>query len=103
MVRNAENALRAAGYTLVLNKAINPQERFLTVQKGQQWLAMTTSQANEYPMYQFTSLLVKEMEQEMQANADAWIDRSTRAPEWPVYGINFHTGKSIIRRDSDLY
>lgn len=43
----------------------------------------------------------KDMEQKLEANADAWYDELGRSGRVAVYGINFDTGKASLRADSE--
>jgi outer membrane protein OmpA-like peptidoglycan-associated protein len=69
--------------------------------KGSQWLGIRTSQSNEFPTYIQTAILLKAMEQEMEATAEGLgseIDKSGRVA---VYGIQFDTGKATIKPESE--
>lgn len=50
-----------------------------------------TSQWNEFPTYELTGVLVKEMAQEMTASAQAMSDAIARSGRLDVYGITFAT------------
>src|SRR6185295_8799866 len=68
----------------------------LTVQKGAQWIFMQTNNFNEFPTYELTTVLVKEMEQEMSASAQAMSDAIAKSGKLDVYGITFATGQAAI-------
>jgi outer membrane protein OmpA-like peptidoglycan-associated protein len=101
VVRNAETALKASGYKIVFQGTESPRERQLTANAGNQWVAITTTQANEFPLYTVTVAKVKAMTQEMEASADAWISKINETGRVAVYGIHFDTGKATISPDSE--
>ena len=71
------------------------------MRKGSQWLSIRTDQANEFPVYTQTAVLMKAMEQEMEATAEGLgseIDKSGRVA---VYGIQFDSGKATIKPESE--
>ncbi|MBI3208712.1 MAG: OmpA family protein [Candidatus Solibacter usitatus] len=101
IVRNAENALKKAGFSTVTRFG-NGEYHHLTMQKGAQWLGISTDAFGEFPAYTQTAILVKEMQQEMEANAEAFgseIDKSGRVA---IYGIQFDTGKATIKAESAM-
>jgi outer membrane protein OmpA-like peptidoglycan-associated protein len=51
--------------------------------------------------YELTTVKQKQMEQVMTANADGWAQQINQSGRVSVYGINFDTGKSTIRPDSE--
>jgi outer membrane protein OmpA-like peptidoglycan-associated protein len=69
----------------------------MTAQKGLQWVKLyVVSDA-----YELTAIKEKQMEQVMTANADGWAQQINQSGRVSVYGINFDTGKSTIRPDSE--
>lgn len=100
--RNTESALRKAGYTVV-HSGRHESDEFpaVTVYKGAQWIAVQTSMFNEFPTYQVTTVLVKEMAQEMAASAQAMSDAIAKSGKLDVYGITFATGQATITAASD--
>ena len=73
----------------------------VTAQKGAQWIQVQTAQFNEFPTYEQTAVLVKEMAQEMSASAQAMSDAIAKSGKLDVYGITFATGQATITPASD--
>ena len=86
-MRNAEAALKKAGYQIVysLSKSSEP---WVLGRKGAQWLSVETYMANENPRYVAVSVLEKAMEVEMTATAEAWA-RARRLDRARVLGPLF--------------
>lgn len=102
LLRNTEAALRKAGYTVVFSGRHEADEfPAVTARNGAQWIAVQTSMFNEFPTYRMTTVLVKEMAQEMSASAQAMSDAITRSGRLDVYGITFATGQATITPASD--
>jgi outer membrane protein OmpA-like peptidoglycan-associated protein len=102
LLRNAQAALTRAGYkTIFSGKHVGLDEPALTVQKGAQWVFVQTSDFNHYPTYELTTVLVKEMAQEMSASAQAMSDAIANSGKLDVYGITFATGQATITPASD--
>lgn len=102
LVRNAEAALKKSGYTVVFSgRHANHDNPAVTAQKGAQWIMVQTSAFNEFPTYEQTAVLVKEMPQEMSATAQAMSDAITKSGKLDVYGITFATGQAAISPASD--
>jgi OOP family OmpA-OmpF porin len=100
--RNTEAALKKSGYTIVFSgKHQNHDNPVVTAQKGAQWIQVQTSQWNEFPTYEQTAVLVKEMAQEMSASAQAMSDAIAKSGKLDVYGITFATGQATITPASD--
>jgi OOP family OmpA-OmpF porin len=100
--RNAEAALKKSGYTIVFSgKHENADTPAVTAQKGAQWIHIQTSQFNEFPTYEQTAVLVKEMAQEMSATALAMSEAIAKSGKLDVYGITFATGQAAITPASD--
>lgn len=76
-------------------------EYMLTVRKGEQWLGVEFSNFNEYPQYRQTAVLVKDMEQEVVADASALAAEIEKSGSVAVYGITFDTGKATINPQSE--
>src|ERR1035437_7882889 len=96
--RNTETALKNAGFKILYTDVYAGGARFsMTAQKGSQWVKLyVVSDA-----YELTSIKQKQMEQVMTANADGWAQQINQSGRVSVYGINFDTGKSTIRPDSE--
>lgn len=95
--RNAENALRAAGFNVVFTDRYFTRRFYLTAQKGPVWAYVAADGSN----YELVSVKTKEMEQVMEAGADGWIKQINQTGRVSIYGINFDTGKATIRPDSE--
>lgn len=101
VARNAEAALRAAGYTIVFSAKNTDDDLVVTAQKGAQWVQVRTEGWNEFTGYRLAAALVKGMAQEMTASADQMAGEIKRSGRVAVYGINFDTGKAALRPDSE--
>lgn len=102
LVRNAEGALRKAGYTPVFSgKHENHDFPAVTMRKGSQWISVQTSMFNEFPAYELTAVLEKAMAQEISASAQAMSDAIAKSGKLDVYGITFATGQATITPASD--
>lgn len=100
--RNLEAALLKAGYKTIYSGRHEGHERAsITVQKGAQWIFVQLDDFNELPTYQQTTVLVKEMAQEMSASAQAMSDAIAKSGKLDVYGITFATGQATITPQSD--
>jgi OOP family OmpA-OmpF porin len=101
IARNAENALRGAGFTVVFSGKNLDGSSAVTAQKGAQWVDVQTENYNEFTAYQQTTLKVQGMAQEMTATAEGLAAEIGKTGRVAVYGINFDTGKATIRPGSD--
>lgn len=102
IMRNAQAALKKAGYTVVV--AGTPQSHaypVVSVRKGNQWFMLETNMFNEFPTYRQTAVRVEEMVQEMAAGAQAMADAIAETGKLDVYGITFATGQATISPESD--
>jgi outer membrane protein OmpA-like peptidoglycan-associated protein len=100
--RNAEAALRKSGYTIIYSGK-HPELDYpvVTAQKGAQWISVQTSNFNEFATYEQTTVLVKEMAQELTATAQAMSDAIAKSGKLDVYGITFATGQATITPTSN--
>lgn len=102
IMRNAQAALKKAGYTMVVAGTPESHEfPVVTVRKGNQWFMLETSMFNEFPTYRQTAVVVQEMVQEMTAGAQAMADAIAESGKLDVYGITFATGQATISPESD--
>jgi OOP family OmpA-OmpF porin len=102
LLRNAEAAMKKAGYTIVFSgKHESHDFPAVTGQKGAQWLSVQTGMFNEFPIYTQSGVLVKAMAQEMSASAQAMSDAIAKSGRLDVYGITFATGQAAITPASD--
>jgi outer membrane protein OmpA-like peptidoglycan-associated protein len=97
--RNAEAALRQAGFQFVFVGKDAWNNLAVTARKGAQWVFVRLNPSNT--QYTVTAVLVKEMTQEMTANAEGLAAEIEKSGRVAVYGINFDTGKATIRPDSE--
>ncbi len=96
--RNAEAALKAAGYKIHFVDVYANTRFTVTAQSGPQWVSVYAENGN----YTLTTVKAKELEQEMQATgADGWAQQINQTGRVSIYGINFDTGKATIRPDSE--
>jgi outer membrane protein OmpA-like peptidoglycan-associated protein len=104
LVRNAEGALRKAGYTIVFSGKVEAgDEPGVTAHKAAQWVQVAGDSSYAAPAggYVVTAVRTKEMAQEMIATAEGLAAEIGKSGRVAVYGINFDTGKSTIKPDSD--
>ena len=98
--RNAEQALRSAGYTVDFTGYDVP-EHYVTSHKGPQWVAVVASEMSGDSSYVLTTVLTQAMQQEMTSDASAWADEINKTGHAEVYGIEFDTGKASIKPASE--
>jgi OmpA-OmpF porin, OOP family len=96
VVRNAETALRQAGYTIEFSGTYDGDPG-LTARKGAQWILVTTGSDR----YWVTTVKAKEMAQEMQATAEVMANDISATGHFAVYGIYFDTDKAEIKPESE--
>ncbi len=94
---NVQGALTAAGYELTFKSAYFTTRYWATGKKGNLWVAVYAENAH----YVLTTVKVKELEQVIEASADAWADQLNRNGRVSVYGIQFDTGKATLRLESE--
>lgn len=99
--RNMETALKKAGFTMVTSGKNEDDLYLVTAQKGAQWLELRFGNFNEYPTYKQTAVLVKDMDQEVVADASAMAAEVEKTGSVAVYGITFDTGKATIGAESE--
>lgn len=96
--RNTEAALKNAGFNILYTEVYAGGARFyMTAKKGGQWVKLSVVS----DAYELTAVKEKQMEQVMTANADGWAQQINQSGRVSLYGINFDTGKSTIRPDSE--
>jgi outer membrane protein OmpA-like peptidoglycan-associated protein len=99
IVRNAENALKAAGFTTIYSgKGMNEAPAY-SARKGGVWVDIQT-QNNGGQTYTETIARTKEMEQQMVASAESMEAEITKTGSCSIYGILFDTGKATIKPES---
>lgn len=99
--RNAEAALKAAGFTSVYSGRNENDLPMTAARKGAQWVEVTTEPYNEFTSYRQKAVLVKAMTQDMQADASTMAAEVVKSGSVAVYGINFDTGKATLQPGSD--
>ena len=99
--RNAETALKAAGYEVVFSGKSWHDTRIVTAQKDARWVQVKVEPWNEYTSYELTSVVVKGLAQEMEATADQMAAEIARTGHVAVHGITFDTGSANIKPASD--
>ncbi len=95
LVRNAEQALKAAGFTIRF-QVDGSNWAGVTGQKGPQWVYVGSRNGQ----YTLTAVKAKALDVAMQANADGWAQQIEQTGRATIYGINFDTAKATIRPDS---
>jgi OmpA-OmpF porin, OOP family len=98
--RNAEGALKAAGFLLDFSGYDVP-EHYVTAHKGGQWVAVVASEVTGDSAYVVTTVLTEAMKQEMTSDAAAWAAEINQTGQAAVYGIEFDTGKASLKADSE--
>lgn len=98
--RNAEQALRSAGYTVDFTGYDVP-EHYVTAHKGPQWVAVVASEMSGDSSYVLTTVLTQAMQQEMTSDASAWAAEINKTGHAEVYGIEFDTGKATLKPASE--
>lgn len=90
--RNFEAALKTAGFAIDYEESPN----IITAHKGSTWYMLD----NKGTYYYQTIVTVKEMAQEVTADASSLSDEINRSGHVAVYGIHFDTGKATLQEDS---
>jgi len=98
--RNAEQALKAAGYTLDFSGYDVP-DHYVTAHKGAQWVAVMAAEMTDECDYDVTTVLTEAMKQEMTSDASAWAAEIGKTGHAAVYGIEFDTGKATLKPASE--
>ncbi len=96
VVRNAETALKQAGYTIEFSGNFQGDPG-LTARKGNQWILVTTGSDR----YWVDTIKTKEMAQEMLATAEQMSGDISAAGHVAVYGIYFDVDKADIKPESE--
>jgi outer membrane protein OmpA-like peptidoglycan-associated protein len=100
IARNAEAALKAAGFTTVFSGKDEFEAPAFTARKGGLWASIhARGNANETTYIQ-TVVRTQEMEQQMVASAESMEAEIGKSGYCSIYGINFDTGKATIKSDS---
>lgn len=91
--RNFQTALKTAGFTI--DYANSPEQ--LVGHKGATWIFID----NRGTYYNQTIVTVKEMQQEVTADASSLASEIEKSGHVAIYGIHFDTGKAAILPDSE--
>lgn len=92
LFRNFESAFQSGGFHVDYEDKPNR----ITAHKGNTWILMDLKGA----FYYQTIVTVKEMKQEVTADASSLADEINKSGHVAIYGIHFETGKSAIQPDS---
>ena len=98
--RNAEGALKGAGYAIDLTGYDVPTH-YVTAHKGAQWVAVQANEMTDACTYDVTTVLTEEMKQEMTSNADIWADEIAKTGHAAVYGIEFDIAKATLKPEAE--
>ncbi|HSP13743.1 MAG TPA: OmpA family protein [Thermoanaerobaculia bacterium] len=101
IARNAESALKAAGFGVVYSGKNEFGRPTLTVRKGNVWLNVNITGQDTMSYYEQTIVRTKEMEQQMVSSLEAMEADINSTGTCSVYGILFDTGKSTIKAGSE--
>jgi outer membrane protein OmpA-like peptidoglycan-associated protein len=91
--RNFETALKQAGFKIVYEQS----PAVITANKGDTWYMLD----NKGGYYYQTIVTVKQMAQEVTADASTIADELNKSGHIALYGIHFDTGKAMILPDSE--
>jgi OOP family OmpA-OmpF porin len=91
--RNFQTAIKTGGF--IIDYANSPE--YIVAHKGGTWLFID----NKGTFYYQTIVTVKEMQQEVTADASSLSAEIAKSGHVAVYGIHFDTGKSAILPDSE--
>jgi outer membrane protein OmpA-like peptidoglycan-associated protein len=99
--RNAENALKGAGFTIVFSGKSEDDWPMVTARKGAQWVSVLSREVNDHTGYDFTALKAQAMEQQLTADATSMAAEINKTGSVAIYGINFDTGKATLQAGSE--
>jgi outer membrane protein OmpA-like peptidoglycan-associated protein len=105
IVKNYQDALKRAGFKTIYTESANGgTNRTVTSERKGAGAAVVSvlaeSGGEEPPRSDLTIVRLKEMEQEIVADASSLLEELNRSGRVSVYGINFDTGKASIKADS---
>lgn len=100
IARNAEAALKKAGFTIVFFGKGQNDRPALAARKGGVWVGIQTETNGTSPVYYQTVVRSKDMEETMFADAAAMEAEITSSGYCSIYGILFDTGKASIQPES---
>ena len=96
--RNAEQALKSAGFTIDFTGYDLP-DRYVTAHKGANWVGVVSHEMTDSCAYDVIGIVTGAMTQEM--SAAAWADEIGRTGRVAVYGIEFDTAKATLKPAAD--
>ena len=97
--RNAESALKSAGYTMVFSGPGDSGNPVVTARKGGIWVSIETG-VNGEMTYTQTVVRAQEMEQQMATTAEEWETTINDKGYCSIYGVLFDSGKASIQASS---
>src|SRR5205823_3424823 len=97
--RNAEAALKRAGFTILYSGPGDDDRPVVSARKGNVWIGLLT-QANAQPEYVQTVVQAKQMEETMEASAETFEAEIAKSGSCSIYGILFDSGKATIQPSS---
>ena len=92
--RNAEQALKGAGYTIDFTGYDLP-DRYVTAHQGANWVGVVSHEMTGSCAYDVVGIVTGAMTQEM--SAAAWADEIGKTGRVAVYGIEFDTAKATLQ------
>jgi OOP family OmpA-OmpF porin len=103
IARNAESALRTAGYSVVMSGKITndvgSHVPAVVGKKGGQWVQVVTDTGGR--AYVMSAVQEADMNQDMKADATAMAAEIRRTGHVAVYGVTFDSGQSTIKAESN--
>lgn len=99
IARNAEAALKKAGFTIVFFGKGQNEHPALSARKGGVWVDIQTEWSGP-PAYYQTIVQTKQMEETMTATAAAFEEEIAKTGSCSIYGILFDTAKASIKPES---
>jgi OOP family OmpA-OmpF porin len=103
IARNAERALRTAGYSLIMSgkvtNNVGSHVPAVVAKKGGQWIQVLTDTGGR--AYLMSAVKESEVSQVMTADATAMAASIERTGHVAIYGVTFDSGQSTIKPQSD--
>jgi outer membrane protein OmpA-like peptidoglycan-associated protein len=101
--RNVENTRRNAGYTVIYSgKAYAGEVPVVTAREASQWIQVAAERNSGVGNGHIQiAVKVKEMEQVLGATAETLEAETSKTGHVAVYGINFDTGESTLKPESE--
>ena len=96
IARNAENALKSAGYSIIFSDLGENSTPAVTARKSGVWVQLETASSGG-ETYGLTVVRAKEMEQQMAATAEEWETTINDKGYCSIYGVLFDSGKASIQ------